>query len=168
MKIKNGRALKWLKAFHILTSSIWFGGVFCIAILAWIAFFQMDKDSFLIIAPLVPALYQKVILPVALITILQGIIYGFFTNWGFLKNGWIAIKWASVLLIGLCTGIGSIGQMFSVIERVQNHSFAGGFADGGMVLLFISLQLILLAVMICLSVLKPKKSKLKTAIKIIT
>lgn len=98
-------------------------------------------------------------MPSAIFTIIQGIIYGFFTGWGFFKYKWVLFKWILALLITLCTGLGGIGQMFSVIAKAEAAYFVGGFADGGLVLLFISLQILFMFIMIVLSVFKPKTFK---------
>lgn len=149
--------MQWLRVLHILSMSIWFGAVVCIGSLAFICFFQLSETDFLTIAPLVPELYQKVVMPAAIFTIIQGIVYGLFTNWGFLKHKWVLFKWILVLLIIFCTGWGGIGNMFAVLDHVEKSGFAGGFTDGGMVLLFISLQIIFMIIMIILSVFKPMK-----------
>ncbi len=155
MKIKNRKALKWLKLFHILTSSIWFGGVVCIGVLAQICFFAVDESAFLTIAPLLPSLYAKVIMPAALVTIAQGLVYGAFTGWGFFKHKWIVLKWISVITVMLCTGIGAISELYSVIEKVRQAGFSGGFADGGVALSLIAVQIVIMAFMVGISVLKP-------------
>jgi len=77
MKIKNSKVMRWLRLIHILTSSIWFGGVACIGVLTWICFFGLNQQEFLTVAPISTSLFDKLILPVALITLAQGIIYGF-------------------------------------------------------------------------------------------
>ncbi|MCL2549641.1 MAG: hypothetical protein FWE78_01695 [Methanimicrococcus sp.] len=156
-KLKQ-KGMKWLRLFHILTAGIWFGGVVCIGILAYICFFQLTEEEFLTIIPLVPALYQK-IMPFAFLTIIQGFIYGFFTNWGFVKHKWVLYKWILTVFIALLTGLGSIRQIHAVIEKVGTAGFEGGFADGQLVLLFIFLQITLMAVMIALSVFKPRDGK---------
>jgi len=152
------RGMKWLRLFHILTAGIWFGGVVCIGILAYICFFQLTENEFLTVIPLVPALYQK-ILPFALLTVAQGFIYGFFTKWGFIKHKWVLCKWILTFFIVLLTGLGGIGQIHTVIVKVETFGFEGGFADGGLALLFIFLQITLMAVMIALSVFKPRIGK---------
>jgi uncharacterized membrane protein len=91
-KLKRS-GMQWLRLFHIVSISIWFGSVVCIGALAIVSFFQLSETDFLTIAPLIPMLYQKVVLPMALITIIQGIIYGFFSNWGFFKHKWVLFKW---------------------------------------------------------------------------
>jgi len=153
------RGMKLLRLLHILTASIWFGGVVCMGGLAFICFFQFNETEFLTFAPWIPGLYQSVILPFALLTIVQGLTYGIFTNWGFIKHKWILWKWILLICVALCTGLGAIGQMFSVIEKVESSGFTGGFTDGGLVLLFISLQILFMVIMIILSVFKPMKRK---------
>jgi uncharacterized membrane protein len=155
----NKSGMQWMRVLHAFSVSIWFGSVVCIFGLAVICFFHLNENVFLTIAPLVPKLYQKIVMPAAIFTIIQGIIYGFFTGWGFFKNKWILFKWISVLLIIMCTGLGSIGQMFSVLASVEAAHFSGGFADGGLVLLFISLQILFMLIMIILSVFKPRTFK---------
>ncbi len=159
MKLKK-RGLQWLRVLHILSMSIWFGSVVCIGGLAVICFFQLNETSFLTVAPLVPELYQKLVMPIAIFTVIQGIIYGFFTNWGFFKYKWVLLKWVLVILTALCTGLGGISQMFSVLDKVKASGFVGGFADGGAVLLFISLQILFMITMIVLSVFKPMKREI--------
>lgn len=152
--------MQWLRLIHIVSISIWLGAVISIGLLAIISFFNLSAADFLIIAPLIPVLYQKVVLPMALITIIQGIIYGVFTNWGFFKHKWILIKWSLVLLIALCTGMGTIGPIFTLLDKAEKVSFVGGFADGGSVLFFIALQILFILYIFYLSVFKPfKKSK---------
>ena len=160
MKLQK-KGMKFLRTFHILTASIWFGGVICIGVIVRICFFSLDESAFLIVAPLVPSLYSTVIMPVGLLIILQGIVYGCFTGWGFFKHRWITLKWVSLVLVMLCTGMGAIGQMFSAIEKVKAQGLNGGFADGGIVLLFIVLQSLYLAFMIAISVYKPALNKNK-------
>jgi hypothetical protein len=159
VKLKQ-KGMKWLRLCHIITASIWFGGVVCISVLAYICFFELNAREFLTVVPWIPGLYQKVVLPFAVITLIQGLIYGIFTNWGFFKHKWILCKWILAILVAICTGTGGIAQTFMVIDKVKTSGFSGGFADGGMVLLFISLQIILMVIMIALSVFKPMKKKI--------
>ncbi|MDD4766476.1 MAG: hypothetical protein PHF87_02690 [Desulfotomaculaceae bacterium] len=152
----NKTGMKWMRVLHISAISVWFGSVVCILGLAAICFFQLTENEFLIIAPLVPELYQKIVMPAAIFAVIQGIIYGIFSNWGFFKYKWVLFKWIFVLLITLSTGFGGIGQMFSILAKVEETHFVGGFADGGLVLLFISLQILFMLIMIVLSVFRQK------------
>jgi uncharacterized membrane protein len=156
MRLKK-KGMQWLRVLHILSVSIWFGSVVCIGGLALICFFQLSESEFLTMAPWIPELYRSVVLPFAIFAVIQGIVYGFFSNWGFFRHRWVLAKWCLVILTGLCTGVGGIGQMFAVLDKVEQSGFTGGLADGGSVLFFISLQVLLLLIMIVLSVFKPKK-----------
>ncbi|MCL2669567.1 MAG: hypothetical protein FWE89_02675 [Syntrophaceae bacterium] len=158
IKLKQ-KGMKWLRLLHILTASVWFGGVVCIWSLVYTSFFQLTESEFLTVILLVPGLYQKVILPFALLTVIQGIAYGLFTNWGFVKYKWILSKWILAVLVTICTGLGGIRQIHVVVVNIELSGFAGGFADGGLALLFISLQIIFMVMMIILSVFKPMKRK---------
>ncbi len=154
----NKAGMQWMRVLHIFSVSIWFGSVVCIYGYTAICFFYLNENDFLIIATLVPQLYQKVVMPAAIFTIIQGIIYGFFSSWGFFKYKWVLLKWLFVLIIALLTFCG-IGQMFSVLAKVESTHFVGGLSDGGLVLLFISLQILLMLIMIVLSVFKPFKPR---------
>jgi hypothetical protein len=151
----TGKSLKWLRTLHIISASIWLGATVCIGMLTVICFFSLNEAEFLTMAPFIPELYRTIILPIALFIILQGIIYGFFTKWGFFKHRWVLLKWMLVLLLVPCIGVGAIGHLFSVIEKVNTLGFTGGLADGGRVLLFIALQIIIMLIMIGISVFKP-------------
>ena len=152
--------LKWLRTLHIISAGLWFGATVCIGVLASIVFLNQSEAEFLIIAPLVPELYRKIILPAALFTILQGLVYGFYSEWGFLRHRWVTLKWILIILLIPCIGAGAIGQMFSLINKVKTSGFYGGFYEGGPVLLFISLQILIMLIMIGISVFKPWKKSI--------
>lgn len=151
----KGKSLKWLRTLHIISASIWLGATVCIGMLTVICFFSLSEAKFLTIAPFIPELYRATVLPIAIFTILQGIICGCFTKWGFFKYRWVLMKWILVLLLIPCIGLGAIGHLFSVIDKVSTAGFAGGWADGGMVLLFIALQVVIMLIMVGISVFKP-------------
>ncbi|NLC06645.1 MAG: hypothetical protein GX755_01535 [Syntrophomonadaceae bacterium] len=155
----KAKGMKWLRILHIISVSIWFGGTVCIGALAVICFFNLSETNFLITAPLIPRLYKKIILPIAIFTLLQGLIYGLMTNWGFIKHRWVMLKWIFTFSLIPCIGLGTIGQIFSVIDKVNASGFQGGFSDGRQVLLFISLQILIMLTMIVISVFKPLKKK---------
>lgn len=155
--------LKWLRTLHIISAGLWFGATVCIGVLAAIGFLNQSEAEFLIIAPLVPDLYRKIILPAALFTICQGLVYGFYTEWGFFKHRWVTLKWIFTILLMPCIGIGTIGPIFSLIDKVKTSGFNGGFYEGGPVLLFISIQVTIMLTMIGISVFKPWKKNKKTA-----
>lgn len=154
----KGRSLKWLRYLHLLSVSIWFGTTAGIGALAFIGFSNQSETYFMSIAPLIPLFYKKIILPIAIFTILQGFIYGLCTKWRFFKHRWVLLKWFFTLLLIPCIGAGTIGQIFSIMDTIDRSGFQGGLSDGGTVLLSISLQILIMMIMIGISVFKkPQK-----------
>jgi hypothetical protein len=120
----------------------------------------MEVNNFLVLAPVIPGLYRMVILPAAVVCIIQGIIYGIFSKWGFFKFKWITIKWLSIPIVIICTGIGGIGQIFAIVDSVQKNNIQNiTLKDGKIFFLFIGIQIIILGIMTILSVIKPNKNK---------
>jgi hypothetical protein len=161
VKIKNDKAIKILKIFHLLTSSVWFGGIACIAGLLWVCFNNLGESTFTAVAPIIPKLYPTVIAPMAFITVAQGVIYGFFTNWGFVKHKWIIVKWALTVLLFVSMRITTV-KMMSMFLNMNAASFANRFTNGRIVFLLIAAQIVIMVAIICISVLKPfRKSRLQ-------
>jgi uncharacterized membrane protein len=158
IKIKNSKAIKILKIFHLLTSSVWFGGVVCIAGLVWVCFNNLGESTFRAAAPIIPKLYPTIIAPAAFITVAQGLIYGLFTNWGFVKHKWIITKWALTILMFVCMRLSTV-RMGSLIKNMDAEGFANRFTDGRIVFLLNAAQIVILIAIICISVLKPFKKK---------
>ena len=45
-----------------------------------------------------------VVIPGAILTVVTGVIYGMFTNWGFFKHKWIIVKWIlgiTIIIVGI-------------------------------------------------------------------
>jgi len=57
--ITSGTTLRYLKVFHLITASIWFGGVACLTALVWVCFFELSEKDFLVVAPMMHVLYVK-------------------------------------------------------------------------------------------------------------
>jgi hypothetical protein len=152
------RGTKFMRTFHIITASIWQGSVVCLFALMCRCFFGMDAQTFLVVAPQVTSAFPLVVLPAALLTIGQGVIYGI-SGWGFARHRWVLLKWVAVFaLIGL-TGAGTITQMFAAIEVARSGGFIGGFADGIGPLSFTAAQVAIMVAATTLSVCKPALRK---------
>lgn len=156
-KCTSRTVLLWMKFLHVLFISIWMGGVFCATVLLTTAFFQWDGAQFAAAVPVLMQIYPKVILPAALLVLLQGICYGLFTNWGFFQHSWIKVKWILAILTGLCTGLGMMRALENVLAKIPLQGFQGGFADGGATLFFLSLQVLFLCMMTGVSICKMRK-----------
>lgn len=159
MKKLKRKGMKRLLTIHMITASIWLGSVVSMWVFAYLLFFQMSEVEFLISARWLPMIYIFVVLPASVTTMLEGLVYGIFTTWGFIKHRWIILKWILAILTDVITGAGVIRESFMTINRVSEQGFVGGFRDGGLIMGFISIQVVLLLVVMVVSMYKPKLKK---------
>jgi hypothetical protein len=111
---------------------------------------------------IIPYLYQKAILPFAAICIIQGIIYGIFSNYGFIKYKWVLAKWILTFFVIMFTGIGGIGQIFTIVGRIENNKIQTlTINDGKTFFVFIIGQIVFLGIMTIISIIKPNRKKHK-------
>lgn len=88
----SSKNLKWLKMLHIFLIVLFLGGIlssFSLTVNLNLSNFDdvyMTYKSLAIIS-------DKVVQIGGAGTILLGLIYGFFTRWGFIKYRWLAVKW---------------------------------------------------------------------------
>jgi hypothetical protein len=99
-------------------------------------------------------------MPFSIICVIQGIIYGIFTPFGFFKYKWLIAKWILFIVAILCTGLGGMGELFTIIEKLnQNEITTLTMNDGKTFFLFIIGQILCLSIMTILSITKPKNKK---------
>jgi hypothetical protein len=92
MKKIGSKGLKWLKVAHILLIILFLGGIISsLTINAILDISTYDKAYATYKSSIIISDY--VVKYGAQGTMLIGIIYGVFTNWGFFKHRWIAVKW---------------------------------------------------------------------------
>ncbi|MDR1069945.1 MAG: hypothetical protein LBL37_04085 [Gracilibacteraceae bacterium] len=149
--------VRFLHVIHLLTVTLWLGGVACVFALT-IRAFGLDAAGFTQAASLVLWIFPHFLLPVAVASLLEGLYYGFLTKWGFFRHKWLLVKWLLFLANGPLIGAGCIGQMQAALARAQSGAYIGGLADGGGVLLALAGHIALLTVMYILSVYKPGKA----------
>ena len=96
MKTANKTFLRWLRVCHMLTASLWFGGV---------------AATFVLLRAGVPdalLLYPRLVMPMALLTVTVGLLYSACTPWGFFRFRWVAVKWVLTLLALLLACLGAL------------------------------------------------------------
>lgn len=160
---KNG--LKWLKGFHLLTVSCWIGGGIALFLLY---FLKADIDDGRVLYGINQSIHHVdmllIVIPGAIGCLLTGLIYGFFTNWGFFKHNWLIFKWIltiSTILFGtfflgpwetaMMNISGELG-ITALSDPAYLYSQKMNFVWGG-------LQTFLLMVTVFISIFKPWKSK---------
>jgi len=90
VKTANKAFLRWLRVCHILTASLWFGGVAAVLVGGG------------------AALYPRLIFPAALLTVTVGFLYSACTPWGFFRFRWVTAKWVLTLLALLLACLGAL------------------------------------------------------------
>ncbi len=92
MKKLSPQGVKILKMFHLFFAILWIGGGLALVIL----FFSVNPangDELYMKSRIVQIIDDYLIIPGAMASLLIGIIYGIWTNWGFFKYKWIIVKW---------------------------------------------------------------------------
>jgi len=139
MKKMTSFQMKVMKIIHLVAASLWLGGIVSVTIvLIGSDTFEAASQAYLFAMSLVLTLELATIIPSSLVLLLTGLLFGLFTNWGFLKNRWIAAKWLITILI--------------VAASVINYFLPGG-------ILFCLIQLAVILTLFTISVIKPWKGK---------
>ncbi|MCK8486533.1 hypothetical protein M0651_05015 [Paenibacillus sp. MBLB2552] len=97
MKEIGPKALKWLKIIHLLLVVMFFGGILSSTALNLQIDLQNYNESYLAYKGLI-LISDHVVRYGAIVTLLVGFVYGFFTNWGFFKHRWVGVKFVLYLV----------------------------------------------------------------------
>ncbi|WP_026582603.1 DUF2269 family protein [Bacillus sp. J33] len=109
MKKLGTKATRWLKILHIVLVSLFFGGIMSSLVLH----FTMEMAAYgqtLELYKNVVTISDYIVRTGAVGTLLVGIIYGFFTNWGFFKHRWVTVKWI-LFIIQTVVGINIVDEL---------------------------------------------------------
>lgn len=162
MKKLNAKGMKVLKTCHLLLVMIWVVGVIAMAIL----FLQRPKsgDELYMTLKIILFIDSVLVIPGALLTVVVGIIYGIFTNWGFFKHRWIIVKWIVsivVILVGTFYYSPLLEQSLEIADRTREAALHNPIVISNMTQTFIcaSIQGISITILVVISVFKPWKKK---------
>jgi len=120
MKKIGPSGMKWLKTIHVFLVVVFFGGI--LSSLALNLHINLDKyeDSYLNYKNII-VISDNVVRWGAIGTLLVGLIYGFFTNWGFFKHRWVGVKFI-LYIIQTIVGIFIIDKlMISNMELLESQ-----------------------------------------------
>jgi uncharacterized membrane protein len=92
MKKLSPQGVKILKMFHLFFAILWIGGGLALVIL-FLSVNPANGDELYMKSRIVQIIDDYLIIPGAMASLLIGIIYGIWTNWGFFKYKWIIVKW---------------------------------------------------------------------------
>lgn len=154
---------KWLKIAHIILVALFFGGIISSLAVNFGVELATYEETFEIYKAVVH-ISDNVIRIGAVGTLLLGFIYGFFTNWGFFKHKWVAVKWV-LFVIQTLIGIFVVDKLMmanmAILESekaialsnpvfIHNHELRQNFVIA---------QIVITLFIICISVIKPWKKK---------
>ncbi len=163
MKKISGKGLKALKLVHILLVVLFLGGIIsCLAINLGIST-ETYEEAYMTYKTSI-AISEYVIKIGAQGTIIIGLIYGFFTNWGFFKHRWITIKWivwVAQTVIGIFVVDKLMMSNMALLESEKALALSNPvfIQNDTMRIYAVILQIILATSLIAISIYKPGKSK---------
>jgi uncharacterized membrane protein len=148
-----------LKSFHIIAVSIWIGSGICLVIVP----LRMKIESSEELAGMNSTLNFidiNILVPAAISCLVTGLLFSVFTNWGFVRHGWIILKWL-VTVAAILFGTFFLGPWMDRIATISSETGPAAFADPIYLRLvylnigFGSLQQLVLTAMVFVSIFKP-------------
>ena len=115
MKKLGRKGLLILKATHLIGASMWIGACFCSLVL------QLIGAS----SEIIFVINHSVLIPGARILLVGGVVYGFFTHYGFFRQFWLKAKW--ILM--------TVATLLSIFCSVNIYTTSCIFALGVLMLL---------------------------------
>jgi hypothetical protein len=90
---------KILKPIHLISAGLWLSSVLILMLLPIISINITTGDELYFYNLVYYFIDMFILTPAAIFTLLTGLIYSLFTNWGFFRHGWLVYKWVVTLLI---------------------------------------------------------------------
>lgn len=121
MKKLGAKGVKVLKTVHLLLIMMWVTGVLAMAVLFLLK--PQSGDELYMLLDIILFIDWVFVIPGALLSVIVGIIYGIFTNWGFFKHRWILIKWivsVVVILVGILYFSPNLEQALEIADRTRD------------------------------------------------
>lgn len=157
------RGQKWLKGFHVFFAAAWLGAGICLVVSE--AFVCTDRPGALYGIDLAAKFIDDfIIIPAAFGSLLTGLAYSLFTNWGWIKHRWVAVKWL-INIGGIIFGTFWLGPWTNAQPPISARLDLAALADPvyrhakTMDTWWGLAQVLTLALAVFLSVLKPWKAK---------
>ena len=161
MKRLSNSGYKIVKIIHILSASIWIGsGIIVLFLMTFI----LNKNNLSEILFAVHYIDLFIIIPANTVTMTTGFIFSIFSNWGFIKNKWIILKYCINFIPMILGGIifaPIIFKMLSIIKEIGEDAIIDPdfvkskyIFNGSLIII-----LVLLILAVCLTVFKPKFGK---------
>jgi len=101
MKKMSPGLQKGLKSIHLLCASVWLSSVLMLLLVPLLQGPSTSDDGLRMFIRVYHFIDLKILTPAAALTLLTGLVYSIFTQWGFTKHGWIIFKWVVTLFMVL-------------------------------------------------------------------
>ena len=163
MKKLSPNAHKWLKCFHVLAAGVWIGTSLSLSAKQFFINPTREGELYGILSTL-DFVDLCVLVPGAIGTLITGIIYSVWTNWGWFRHRFITVKWI-ICLFGVSFGTYPLGPWLSGMVRISGEQGLASFTNPtfmhnrSMLLIFGTFQCPTLLFAYFLSVLKPWKRR---------
>jgi len=167
MKKLTSKGLKWLKGFHLIAAACWIGGAVSLLALYFLKDGVTEGNVLYGINRSIHHIDMLiVVVPGAIGSLLTGLLYSIFSNWGFFRHNWLTFKWI-VTVTAIVFGTFFLGpwetSMMDISGRIgiaslQNPTY---LYNQQMNLIYGTAQVIVLIITVFVSILKPWKSKKK-------
>lgn len=157
----TGKGLRILKFLHLLGVICWVGGSISSFGLLMQSSAAPDRESLTYLFTLMEFLDIYFIACGAMATVVIGVIYAVFTNWGLIKTRWVAIKWLLswvIIITGSVFYSPFVGQMQEMVKMqglavIETAVYQGIYHNLGILLIS---HMILMITMVLLSTIRPK------------
>ena len=163
MRKLGTRSQKWLKALHIFFAALWAGGAFAMVTRQFGIHADHGMELYGILSML-KYIDDCVIIPGAIGSLLTGLTYSIWTNWGWIKHRWIAVKWL-INLFGVLFGTFFLGPWLNGLPPIALEKGLLALSDPAylhnrrMLYIFGTFQCLTIIFALVLSALKPWKAR---------
>lgn len=118
VKKLSAKGQKWLKCLHIYVASIWVGCATVLTVMLFTVHAENGGELYGMLATL-DFLDLKILVPVAIGTLLTGLVYSIWTNWGWFQHRWITVKWF-ICVFGIVFGTFWLGPWISEMAELAH------------------------------------------------
>jgi uncharacterized membrane protein len=155
---------RWLKGLHLTAAACWVGGGISLIMLYFIKAGVADGGVLYGINQSIHRVDMAVVVvPGAFGCLLTGLAYSLLTQWGFVRHGWIVLKWV-VTVAAIVFGTVCLGPWETRMMEISGRLGLGALTDAAYLesehlnLVWGALQVAILVAVIFISIFKPWKN----------
>jgi len=127
MKEIGVKGKRWLKGFHVTFACLWVGGGLTLTLMQLAMHATIGGELYGIDRSM-KFIDDFIIIPGALGSLLTGLLYSLFTNWGFFKHNWITVKWV-INIGGIIFGTFWLGHWMNGMPPISETYGLGALSN---------------------------------------